>query len=266
MHKNAPKCNKTQSKWCINKHGASKIIDTFETYQLRDSKKGKVREHDLEISRRTKWDEVGHQEINGMQMRPGGVVSLPDRATSTRLRLEPLMPSVFTWFSLYWPKTNYIKCPMGIPERRRRRNIKNTKKRLLPVARGRLEGEPLLESPPATSPPSPTHPPCSPPWGGGEGVVHPPGIWVCGGNFVQSLYVLSLLKSIWCALHNYGTIYVIPMVVIVLWDDICYASTVCWDFMVCHTWGLHVWYMQWIYLCIMPCLPCHEVLDTTNCR
>jgi hypothetical protein len=34
MHKNAMKCNKTKSKWCINKHGASKIIDTFETYQL----------------------------------------------------------------------------------------------------------------------------------------------------------------------------------------------------------------------------------------
>jgi hypothetical protein len=34
MHKNATKCNKTQSKWCINKHGVSKIIDTFETYQL----------------------------------------------------------------------------------------------------------------------------------------------------------------------------------------------------------------------------------------
>jgi hypothetical protein len=32
MHKNATKCNKTQSKWCKNKHGASKIIDTFETY------------------------------------------------------------------------------------------------------------------------------------------------------------------------------------------------------------------------------------------
>jgi hypothetical protein len=27
------KCNETQSKWCKNKHGASKIIDTFETYQ-----------------------------------------------------------------------------------------------------------------------------------------------------------------------------------------------------------------------------------------
>jgi hypothetical protein len=33
MHKNATKCNKTQSKWCINKHGASKIIDAFEMYQ-----------------------------------------------------------------------------------------------------------------------------------------------------------------------------------------------------------------------------------------
>jgi hypothetical protein len=34
MHKNATKCNETLSKWCKNKHGASKIIDTFEAYQL----------------------------------------------------------------------------------------------------------------------------------------------------------------------------------------------------------------------------------------
>jgi hypothetical protein len=33
MHKNAMKFNKTLSKWCKNKYGASKIIDTFETYQ-----------------------------------------------------------------------------------------------------------------------------------------------------------------------------------------------------------------------------------------
>jgi hypothetical protein len=32
MHKNATKCNETLSKWCKNKHGASKIIDTLETY------------------------------------------------------------------------------------------------------------------------------------------------------------------------------------------------------------------------------------------
>jgi hypothetical protein len=34
MHKSATKCNKTIGKWCKNKHGASKIIDTLETYQL----------------------------------------------------------------------------------------------------------------------------------------------------------------------------------------------------------------------------------------
>jgi hypothetical protein len=34
MHKNTMKCDKTLSKWCKNKHGASKIIDTFETYQV----------------------------------------------------------------------------------------------------------------------------------------------------------------------------------------------------------------------------------------
>jgi hypothetical protein len=34
MHKNATKCNETLGKWCKNKHGASKIMDTLETYQL----------------------------------------------------------------------------------------------------------------------------------------------------------------------------------------------------------------------------------------
>jgi hypothetical protein len=34
MHKNAMKCNETLSKWCKNKHEASKIIDTFEMYHL----------------------------------------------------------------------------------------------------------------------------------------------------------------------------------------------------------------------------------------
>jgi hypothetical protein len=35
MHKSVTKCNETLIKWCKNKHGASKIIDTFETYQRR---------------------------------------------------------------------------------------------------------------------------------------------------------------------------------------------------------------------------------------
>jgi hypothetical protein len=33
MHESATKCNETLDKWCKNKHGASKIIDTLETYQ-----------------------------------------------------------------------------------------------------------------------------------------------------------------------------------------------------------------------------------------
>jgi hypothetical protein len=32
MHKNATKCNEIVGKWYKNKHGASKIIDTFEMY------------------------------------------------------------------------------------------------------------------------------------------------------------------------------------------------------------------------------------------
>jgi hypothetical protein len=32
MHKSATKCNETIGKWYKNKHGASKIIDTLETY------------------------------------------------------------------------------------------------------------------------------------------------------------------------------------------------------------------------------------------
>jgi hypothetical protein len=38
MHKSAMKCNKTICKWCKNKHGASKIIDTLETYHAPNKK------------------------------------------------------------------------------------------------------------------------------------------------------------------------------------------------------------------------------------
>jgi hypothetical protein len=46
MHKSATKCNETIGKWCKNKHGASKIIDTFETYHYATPNKPK----DLSIS------------------------------------------------------------------------------------------------------------------------------------------------------------------------------------------------------------------------
>jgi hypothetical protein len=43
MHKNATKCNETLSKWHKNKHGASKIMDTLETYQGANDMSGESR-------------------------------------------------------------------------------------------------------------------------------------------------------------------------------------------------------------------------------
>jgi hypothetical protein len=54
MHKSATECNETQGKWCKNKHGASKIIDTFETYHLAldvELLKLKVLPHDVKESK-----------------------------------------------------------------------------------------------------------------------------------------------------------------------------------------------------------------------
>jgi hypothetical protein len=42
MYKNATKCNETIGKWCKTKHGASKIIDTFETYQSANYPLGRI--------------------------------------------------------------------------------------------------------------------------------------------------------------------------------------------------------------------------------
>jgi hypothetical protein len=41
MHKSATKCNETIGKWCKNKDGKSKIIDTLETYHLTSENKNK---------------------------------------------------------------------------------------------------------------------------------------------------------------------------------------------------------------------------------
>jgi hypothetical protein len=40
------------------------------------------------------------------------------------LRSVPSMSSVFAWFSSSWPKTIYLKAPLGLHERRRQRNTK----------------------------------------------------------------------------------------------------------------------------------------------
>jgi hypothetical protein len=50
MHKNATKCNETLSKWCKNKHGASKIMVTLETYQSPISISDKDYDFSLDLS------------------------------------------------------------------------------------------------------------------------------------------------------------------------------------------------------------------------
>jgi hypothetical protein len=62
MHKSATKCNETLGKWCKNKHGASKIIDTLETYQpaTQNNKVG------TRGSRQQGEEEVGKRDVAGI--------------------------------------------------------------------------------------------------------------------------------------------------------------------------------------------------------
>jgi hypothetical protein len=61
------KCNETLSKWCKNKHGASKIIDTFDTYH------GIIKFWYCQIFP-AKWESVGHFPYAHGKL--GGVVSM----------------------------------------------------------------------------------------------------------------------------------------------------------------------------------------------
>jgi hypothetical protein len=87
MHKNATKCNETLSKWCKNKHGASKIIDTFETYQWDYT--------DRQDSTRISPDELKEAEIDD------------NVRAITKLKKKSFMPKVFgtAAFSKLNPRT-----------------------------------------------------------------------------------------------------------------------------------------------------------------
>jgi hypothetical protein len=69
MHKSATKCNKTVGKWCKNKHGASKIIDTLETYQWRTFQRGRYESEEQGDAQKTqrRWSE----HIAGRAVRGG---------------------------------------------------------------------------------------------------------------------------------------------------------------------------------------------------
>jgi hypothetical protein len=63
MHKSATKCNETIGKWCKNKHGASKIIDTFETYQPYCVKITKYMEKKIQKGRGHTVVATGNEEL-----------------------------------------------------------------------------------------------------------------------------------------------------------------------------------------------------------
>jgi hypothetical protein len=78
MHKNATKCNETLSKWCKNKHGASKIMDTLETYQLRSLLKAIICCSQLNIQCLLgRYSEGGLLVINAVGLRSMYFVVMP---------------------------------------------------------------------------------------------------------------------------------------------------------------------------------------------
>jgi hypothetical protein len=70
MHKSATKCNETLGKWCKNKHGASKIIDTLETYHYAKVGVDEIMTgfHDMEL------DIVGPEDERTLGEVLGGVI------------------------------------------------------------------------------------------------------------------------------------------------------------------------------------------------
>jgi hypothetical protein len=65
MHKSATKCNETIGKWCKNKHGASKIINTLETYHIATMRVIEELQNDLknEIIRKQDDDPFIQEEV-----------------------------------------------------------------------------------------------------------------------------------------------------------------------------------------------------------
>jgi hypothetical protein len=99
MHKSAMKCNETQGKWCKNKHGASKIIDTFETYHFPramglEMELGQQEELDNFYTNKTR-----KSRAPGADRAANDKPNKSDHATYALLHLERPMSSMFTWFS-----------------------------------------------------------------------------------------------------------------------------------------------------------------------
>ena len=69
----------------------------FQTFrELRDSKKGKVKEHGSEFSRRTQWDQIEDQKPNRLEDRGSHAAKTLGRVGPPLFPLEAPLPSIFS--------------------------------------------------------------------------------------------------------------------------------------------------------------------------
>jgi hypothetical protein len=95
MHKNATKCNETICKWCKNKHGASKIIDTFETYQHHAGSRSLI----AEVFQHTFLWLTVHVDAKGIMRRCLGYKNYANQAhmSASSLKMIPLAWPFTIW-------------------------------------------------------------------------------------------------------------------------------------------------------------------------
>jgi hypothetical protein len=135
----------------------------------------------------------------------------PGCATHAQMSLEALMLSIFISWCSAWPKNDYIKTPLGDPERRRRRNMKHRNKicsnkdwrgKRYRRRFGRFSNintiDTAMEREQSTS-----------------------RLWVCGSSLIYLSLMIQCLDATWAAQHDYGVYYVIPMWwIFILLDDL----------------------------------------------
>jgi hypothetical protein len=91
MHKSATKCNETICKWCKNKHGASKIIDTLETYQQAAIAEASER---LAIAKARKIAEEADAQAQGQVLGGSSADSLAVGTTAAECPASVALPDV----------------------------------------------------------------------------------------------------------------------------------------------------------------------------
>ena len=113
----------------------------FQTFrELRDSKKGKAKEHGSEFLRRRPWAKVEGQKANQVEKGTLHAARFPGRVRDPLFAPVAPMPSIFLLPSVSWPKNDYIKGPLAFSRRRRHGETKPRNRETEGCRRRRSEG------------------------------------------------------------------------------------------------------------------------------